>query len=63
MIYQLEDDPEYNAKFTGWKYVKVCTSPQHNPPTHLYIPPGNIAIHTCPGCGKETKMQGSTVIW
>lgn len=29
---------------------KVCTHPEHNPPTHMYLSPG-IYEHVCPGCG------------
>lgn len=34
----------------GW--VGICTHPDHNFPTHLYIPPGMGYRHICPGCGK-----------
>lgn len=40
-----------------------CMSPYHNPPTHLYIPPGETKIHVCPSCGKKTEMHGSAISW
>ncbi len=49
MIYQLEDDPEY----TGWKYVEVCTSLEHDPPEYSA---DEYRVHICPSCGKETKI-------
>lgn len=30
---------------------KMCPSPEHNPPSHLYLEPGKYE-HTCPACGK-----------
>lgn len=41
---------------------RICTSPQHQPPSHLYIPPGKIHIHVCPSCGQETPMMGKRII-
>lgn len=29
-----------------------CHHPQHEPPSHLYIPPGQGYRHVCPACGK-----------
>lgn len=34
----------------GWD--ATCTHPEHNFPTHLYIPLGMGYKHVCPGCGK-----------
>ena len=33
--------------------VKICRSPEHYPPTHLYLDPGKYE-HACPACGKKT---------
>lgn len=35
---------------------QICNHPEHNPPTHLYIPPGKGYKHICPGCGKEKTI-------
>ncbi len=43
--------------------MKECEDLSHDPPTHLYVHPGNIVIHTCPSCSKETKIYGSTILW
>lgn len=34
------------------EWVGICTHPEHNFPTHLYIPLGMGYKHVCPGCGK-----------
>lgn len=31
---------------------KTCNHSEHEPPTHLYIPPGKGYRHICPGCGE-----------
>lgn len=31
---------------------KICTSPEHNPPMHIYLEPG-IYTWKCPVCGEE----------
>jgi hypothetical protein len=40
-----------------------CISPGHNPPTHLYIPPGQQYRHVCPCCGAETVMRPTQITW
>ena len=37
--------------------LQPCTSPQHNPPSHLYIPSGKGYRHVCPHCHKETIIK------
>lgn len=54
-------DPIDPNKYTDKKHP--CLNPEHNPPTHLYIPPGQTYEHICPGCGKKTTMHGSPIIW
>jgi len=36
--------------------VPPCMDPAHNPPSHLYIPPGTNHTHTCPSCGAKVTM-------
>jgi hypothetical protein len=43
-----EDDPH-------WKF---CTDPAHEPPTALYVPPGKLYRHVCPGCGAQALLRG-----
>lgn len=38
----------------GWDVT--CTHPEHNFPTHLYIPLGMGYRHVCPGCGKTQTV-------
>jgi len=33
-----------------------CGHPEHEPPTHLYIPQGQGYRHVCPFCGKEQVL-------
>lgn len=40
---------------------RTCTHPEHNPPMHLYIPPGQGYRHVCPGCGYWVDLYGSQV--
>lgn len=39
----------------------ICTHPGHQPPMYLYIPPGEIYEHKCPGCGDKQPMRGSSI--
>lgn len=32
---------------------KACQHPEHNFPTHIYIPGGQSHTHVCPDCGNE----------
>lgn len=34
-----------------------CIHPEHNPPTHLFIPPGKQYRHVCPGCEREVVLR------
>jgi len=36
-----------------------CRHPEHNPPTHLYIPAGKRYRHICPGCGQEAIISST----
>ena len=38
-----------------------CIHPGHQPPTHLYIPPGETYEHECPACGDKRPMRGSPI--
>lgn len=40
-----------------------CISPEHNPPSHIYIPPGSKLVHTCPGCGKVTVIRPNIITY
>lgn len=43
-----------------WEYDN-CKGRGHYPPSYLYIPPGQIYIHVCNECGKETKVMSMQV--
>jgi len=42
---------------------KPCLSREHNPPGHLYVPPGKVHIHVCPMCGYTVKIRGSGAVY
>lgn len=35
-----------------------CTHPEHEPPSHLYVPAGEKYVHKCPACGNERILIG-----
>jgi hypothetical protein len=42
-------------------YQPPCCNPGHQPPTHLYIPPGQQYRHICPSCGFTVVIRGNNV--
>lgn len=42
-------------KISDIKFKKRCLSPEHNPPTHMYLEPGEYE-YTCPSCGHVTTF-------
>ena len=38
-----------------------CLSPEHNPPSHISLPPGTYE-HTCPACGETTTFEVPMII-
>lgn len=43
--------------------ITICRHPEHDPPMHLYIPPGETRVHRCPACGFEIEMHGSEIVY
>lgn len=43
------------TKFTPSRPEKSCRHPEHNPPGHIVLPPGEHE-YTCPGCGQKTTF-------
>ncbi len=41
--------------FIGYEEEKICTNPEHNPPTMIVLPPGK-HTYQCPSCGKITEF-------
>lgn len=39
-----------------WTKV-VCRDPNHQPPSHICVPPGKQYRHICPTCSTETLVQ------
>lgn len=35
---------------------KQCKHPEHQPPSHIYIPQGKGYRHVCPACGAEAVL-------
>lgn len=58
----MRGDPPKSGFFDLYE-AKPCTHPQHNPPMHLFIPPGKGYRHVCPECGSEVIMRGSQVTY
>lgn len=47
---------EKQGGFFPLQKSKVCRDPEHKPPTHLYIPPGQGYRHVCPSCGNVIDL-------
>ena len=43
-------------------YQRPCCHPEHKPPMHLWIPPGQQYRHVCPACGMVVIIRGSDII-
>lgn len=39
--------------------TEICRHPEHEPPSHMLIPPGKQYRHVCPGCGRKTIIRPS----
>lgn len=51
---------EEKPRRSGFEDVPLpqrCRHPEHEPPSHLYIPPGKQYRHICPGCGRESVLR------
>jgi hypothetical protein len=53
-VWRIEDDPDY---------VRPCAHPQHEPPRHICIPPGQRLRHRCPGCGRVTFVYSGPTVY
>lgn len=51
------DNDQLNEKershFEDIEKIETCKHPEHNPPSHLYIPQGKRYVHICPSCGNR----------
>lgn len=45
--------PEEQQTWEVWN--NPCTHPEHNPPSHMVLPPG-MHVWVCPGCGREQTI-------
>ena len=46
----------------GYRDVKMpCKDVMHQPPQHLYIPPGKIYVHVCPTCGYTVTIKSPDI--
>jgi len=50
-------DTDKQSGFEPDDVAASCTSYDHNPPTMLYIPPGQRYRHVCPACGAVTLLR------
>lgn len=56
MINEKENQEKPQGGFFDLPKWNQCKHPEHNPPCHLYIPPGKGYIHVCPCCGEKTTI-------
>ncbi len=59
VLKKLESESENQEKPGGFfdlPKIQICNHKSHNPPSHLYIPPGKGYTHICPGCGKRSIL-------
>lgn len=56
-------EPKKNGYFEPIPKIDICRDPEHNPPTHIYIPPDQQYVHICPSCRRQTIMRGPDVSW
>lgn len=57
--HSLEDRDNNEKEGSGFfdlPKTEICNCPQHNPPSHIYIPQGKGYRHTCPCCGKVATI-------
>lgn len=47
--------------FIKYEQPKICTSPEHDPPTMIVLPPGE-HTYQCPSCGKITTFTVPLVL-
>lgn len=38
-----------------WSMSRPCIHPEHNPPSMIYLEPGEYE-YTCPGCGEKKRF-------
>lgn len=58
----INNSAKVETKITKMSYGKMpCLDPNHNAPTLIYIPPGNVLEHVCPSCGWETRIEASNI--
>jgi hypothetical protein len=43
-------------KIKSHRMKDVCLHPEHNPPSHIVLEPGDY-IYSCPECGKEKVLS------
>lgn len=45
--------PNFKSGLQKIRDIKTpCLHPDHNPPSHISLPPGEY-VHICPGCGEK----------
>ncbi len=70
-LFEFVDKNKFDEIFNGKKKDKggfeplpkkeICTSPEHQPPGLLFIPPDQQYRHVCPDCGNTRVIRGSGV--
>jgi hypothetical protein len=52
-----ESEIKEKSSFFDLNKAETCLHPEHDPPMHLYIPPGKGYKHVCPNCGKVSIIK------
>lgn len=56
---------EINEKRSGFEDDPTpipCLYEEHNPPMHLYVPPGKQYRHVCPSCGYTIVIRPGMIL-
>lgn len=58
---KIMEKPKKQSYFITLPKEDRCTDPSHNPPTHMVIPQGQIYVHVCPSCQRESSIMSPQI--
>lgn len=50
-----------NTWIKSGKLPRPCLSPEHEPPMHIYLRPGDVLVHKCPACGQVRRIMAPQI--